>query len=243
MSLFLSNLLNNYYTFFYGIQKNLSNLFFFLSSLGNIYVFIFIFFIGVFTMLTPCFISILPLALSYINLNSSTNIISFILGIFTTLVLLITSTNFLSFSFLVHRLPIISYCFLIIVALNLMQLLNFPDISSFFDKYFNRMLFNNILIKSYMVGFIISSSVLPCSTSSLLIFTFILQSADNILYSIFYLSIYLLGVLTPLLLLLKIKLINVNVSVLLYLWKFLFPISGSFLFILSLFSVLKIIFT
>ncbi len=240
----LLNFFDFYYILFYSTQKYLSNILFSLSNENSVYSLVIVFLLGILTILTPCLISILPLALSYINSdhNYTYNIVSFICGLFTSFCLLIVFTNFLNFSFLLHKLPIISYIILMIVSLNLMDILNFPNISVYVDKYFNNTFVINSRFQSYLMGFIISLSALPCNTSCLILFTFILQNMNSLLYSLLCCGIYFFGCLLPLLLIFKVNFNNIDILMFSYLWKLLFPISGSFLFVFSCFSLLKVIF-
>lgn len=242
--MFISSLLNffdSYYTVLYNAQRYISYSFF---SLSNNYLIIFIFFLGTFTVLTPCLISIFPLALLYINSegNNFFNIILFIMGMFTSFILLIISINFLGFSLFIYQLPLFSYIILIIISLNLMEILIFPNFDVFINRYFYKISFSNMLIQSYFMGFIISSSALPCNTSCLLVFSFMLQNTSSMLYIVLYLSIYFFGCLLPLLFIFRVKINHINVFILSYIWRLVFPLSGSFLFIFSLFSLLKILF-
>jgi len=239
-----SDFFDIYYSVFYGTQKYFSSILLSLSMLSNNYLFIFIFFLGIFTVITPCLVSIFPLALSYITYkqNDKLNITVFIIGICTSIMVLILSANSLSFSFLVYKLPLLSYLILIMISLNLMKILNFPSFTKLLSKYFNYTNSNDSLLQSYLMGFVISSSSLPCNTSFILIFTFLLQNTNSAIYMLLYLIIYFMGCVVPLFLLFQLK-FNYKVFFMLsYFWKIIFPISGSFLFIFSLFSLLKIVF-
>nr|YP_010619015.1 Thiol:disulfi de interchange protein [Pterosiphonia complanata]WAX03028.1 Thiol:disulfi de interchange protein [Pterosiphonia complanata] len=246
MIIFLSlyDLFDNYYTFFYIVQKQLSSLLFMLSNGQNIVFSILLFFLGLITIFTPCFLSLLPLALSYINskTNYDLNIIAFITGLLTSVIFLIVFTHLFSFSVFIYKLPLLSYFILIVVSLDLMKILNISKVSFHFNQYISRYSYRNIFVQSYFIGLIIGFSSLPCNTSIIIIVTFLVNNLNNIFLFLLYLLIYISGCLFPLLLILKIKFNYKNFSFLFFIWQFIFPVSGSFIFVFSCFSLLKIIF-
>nr|ARW60534.1 thiol:disulfide interchange protein [Polysiphonia sp.] len=240
----LYDLFDTYYIAIYRIQQYLSSYFFGLSTSQSIFTSIFLFFLGFITLFTPCFISLLPLALSYVNSKSNYNfnILLFVIGLLTSFAFFIISTNLVSLSFFVYKLPIFSYCILLLVALDLMKILPFFYISSYLNYYIPVFSYNNTVLQSYFLGLIIGFSSLPCNTSILLIVMFLVKNISNKFFSFLYLSIYLSGSILPLLFILKVKLNYSKFSSLLFFWKLIFPMSGSFIFIYSCISLLKIIF-
>nr|YP_009395718.1 thiol:disulfide interchange protein [Herposiphonia versicolor]ARW64698.1 thiol:disulfide interchange protein [Herposiphonia versicolor] len=241
---FSYNWFDSYYILFYSIQKYISSLLFSLDTLGNSYLILCVFFLGLFTVFTPCLVSLLPLVFSYVNSkqNDGLNIYIFIIGIITSIVFFIISTNLLNFSFIVYKLPIFSYILLFIISLNLMEVLIFSEINPLFEKYLNNLVFQNSLFQSYLMGLIIGSSALPCNTSLLLILNFILQKTNSMFFTFLYLVFYFFGFSLPLLFISTIQLSDKNFFIFSFIWKFILPLTGSFIFIFSCFSLLKIIF-
>nr|YP_009397572.1 thiol:disulfide interchange protein [Dipterosiphonia australica]ARW66758.1 thiol:disulfide interchange protein [Dipterosiphonia australica] len=243
MFIFLSlySLLDNYYIFFYALQQYLSSYLFLISSPQSIFIYVILFFLGIVTILTPCFISILPLAVSYINSQKSYNldILFFICGLLTSFIVLMLFTNLLGFSVVSYNLPIISYIVLIIVALNFMEVLRF---NIPFERYFSIFLYDTIFPKIYLIGVTIGLSSLPCNSYILFIVTFIIHNVNNIFFSSLYILIYLLGCILPLIFVFKVKFNYSSSYFLSFVWKSIFPLSGSFLFIFSFFSLLKFLF-
>nr|YP_010851350.1 thiol:disulfide interchange protein [Echinothamnion hookeri]WGH14347.1 thiol:disulfide interchange protein [Echinothamnion hookeri] len=244
MILSLYYFFDKYYIFFYTLQRYLSHFLFLLSNEQSIILLIFLFMLGVITIFNPCFVSILPLALSYLNSKKSygLNIGLFITGLLTSFMILIIFTNLVGLSFFIYKLPVFSYLILILVSLDLMKIVNLAKLNIFFN--FNRSVYlsQNTFVQSYLMGLIIGFSSLPCNTSLLIILTFLLHNIHNFLLVLLDFIAYLIGCILPLLLILRIKLKYQNFSIVFFIWKSIFPLSGSFLFMFSCFSFLKIIF-
>nr|YP_010619789.1 Thiol:disulfi de interchange protein [Symphyocladia marchantioides]WAX03802.1 Thiol:disulfi de interchange protein [Symphyocladia marchantioides] len=244
MFLSLYDFFNSYYIFFYTLQNKLCSLLFVSSNEQSILLAILLFFFGLITVFTPCFLSLLPLAFSYINSkkNYGLNISLFITGLLTSFVILILFTNVFGFFLVVDELPVFSYLILIVVALDLMKIVNISKFNIPCRQYILTFFANNMFLQSYLMGLIIGSSSLPCNTSIIIVVTFLLNNLSSIFLSLLYLIIYLVGCAFPLLLTLIIKFDYNNFSLLLFVWKSIFPVSGSFLFVFSCLSLLKIIF-
>nr|YP_010618820.1 Thiol:disulfi de interchange protein [Deltalsia parasitica]WAX02833.1 Thiol:disulfi de interchange protein [Deltalsia parasitica] len=246
MIIFLSlyDFFDNYYILFYTLQKQLSSLLFVLSSEQSISLSILLLFLGLITIFTPCFISLLPLALSYINSkkNDSLSISLFIAGLLTSFVTLIGLTKLVSFSVFIYKLPLLSYLFLILFSLDLMKIISISKFKTPLSQSFFMFSSNNLFLRSYLMGLVIGSSSLPCNTPILIVVTFLINNLNNIFLLLFYLFIYLVGCILPLILILRIEVNYKNFSFLFFIWKSVFPVSGSFLFVFSCLSVLKIIF-
>nr|YP_010619207.1 Thiol:disulfi de interchange protein [Amplisiphonia pacifica]WAX03220.1 Thiol:disulfi de interchange protein [Amplisiphonia pacifica] len=246
MIIFLSlyDFFDNYYIFFYTLQKQLSYLLFVSSNEQVILLSMLLFFFGLITIFTPCFLSLLPLALSYIHSkkNYGLNVIVFIAGLLTSFVSLIAFTNLFSFSIFIYNVPLFSYLILMLVSLDLMKILSISKLNIPFGQYISMSSSDNIFLQSYLMGLIVGSSSLPCNTSIIIVVTSLVNNLNNIFLVLLYLIIYLAGCLFPLLLILKIKINYNNFSFLLFIWKSVFPVSGSFLFVFSCLSLLKTIF-
>nr|YP_010850954.1 thiol:disulfide interchange protein [Aphanocladia stichidiosa]WGH13952.1 thiol:disulfide interchange protein [Aphanocladia stichidiosa] len=244
MILSFYDLFDKYYIFFYTLQRYLSHFLFILGNKQSLLLLVFLFMLGVVTVFNPCFVSILPLALSYLNSKKSysLNIGLFIFGLLTSFITLIILTNFLGLSFFIYKLPIFSYLILIIVSLDLMKIINLAKLNTFFSLNSSVYLIQNTILQSYFMGLIIGLSSLPCNTSLLIMVTFLLHNVNNFFIVLLDFFVYLIGCIIPLLLILKIKLNNQSFSVIFFIWKSIFPLSGSFLFMFSCFSFLKIIF-
>nr|WGH12963.1 thiol:disulfide interchange protein [Echinothamnion sp.] len=245
MLIFLYDFFDKYYSLLYSLQLHLSYLLFKFNDEQNIFFLILIFLFGLLTVFTPCFISILPLALSYLNSNKnySLNMSLFIAGLLTSFIGLITLSNLVGFSVFTYKLPTLSDLILVIVALDIMKILNISKLMRSLNlnipMYFN----HNSILQSYLTGVVIGSTSLPCNTSILIIVTYLLHNIHDVFLVFLYLFFYLIGCILPLLLILNIRFNYQNFSILFLVWKLIFPLSGSFLFIFSCFSLLKSIFT
>nr|YP_009393240.1 thiol:disulfide interchange protein [Symphyocladiella dendroidea]ARW61802.1 thiol:disulfide interchange protein [Symphyocladiella dendroidea] len=246
MIIFLSlyDFLDNYYIFFYALQQKLYSLLFVSSNQQSFLLAILLFFLGLITVFTPCFLSLLPLVLSYINSkkNYGLNISLFITGLLTSFFILILCTNLVSFSFFIDKLPVFSYLILIVVALDLMKILSISKLNIPFSQYIFISSADNMFLQSYLMGLVIGSSSLPCNTSIIIVVTFLVNNLNSIFLFSLYLFIYLSGCVFPLLLIVTIEFNYNNFSLFFFIWKSIFPVSGSFLFVFSCLSLLKTIF-
>nr|YP_010851152.1 thiol:disulfide interchange protein [Aphanocladia delicatula]WGH14150.1 thiol:disulfide interchange protein [Aphanocladia delicatula] len=245
MLIFLHDFVDKYYSLLYRLQIYLSYLLFKFNDEQNVFFLMLIFLLGLLTVFTPCFISILPLALSYLNANKyyRLNMSLFIAGLLTSFMGLILLSNLVGSSFFIYKLPILSDLILVLVALDLMKILNFSKFIKFLN--FNSSIDFNYhpTVQSYLTGVVIGSTSLPCNTSVLIIVTYLLHSVHSFFLVFLYLFFYLIGCVLPLLLILNVRFNYQNFSISFFIWKLIFPLSGSFLFIFSCFSLLKSIFT
>nr|YP_009654301.1 thiol:disulfide interchange protein [Pleurostichidium falkenbergii]QCH39588.1 thiol:disulfide interchange protein [Pleurostichidium falkenbergii] len=239
----LSRLFNQYYMVLYSIQQYLSWRLFLLSVSHSVFFSIFLFCFGLITIFTPCFISMLPLAISYINTKRNNQLSASIFtgGLITSFTTLIVITKLISSSLLVYKLPILSYFTLILVSLDLMQIIDLSKIANPITKSFSNNCNNNTFLQSYLMGIVIGSSSIPCNTSLVLLVISLINNINNLLLVIIYLLIYLFGCICPLFFIFRIKFNYKNFPILSFIWQIFFPLSGSFIFIFSCFSLLKVI--
>nr|YP_009394685.1 thiol:disulfide interchange protein [Polysiphonia elongata]ARW63247.1 thiol:disulfide interchange protein [Polysiphonia elongata] len=241
MFISINNFSGKYETLLYYSQYYFAK-FMLLSSSSNVFVLFIVFIcLGFFTVFTPCFLSILPLSLSYISVrrNSLLDITSFICGLLTSFLSLVISFNTLnSYSFF-GSLPIISNFFIILLSLDLMDIIDLSKIyfiaNSFFDVFYNK----NIVLQCYFTGLIIGFSSLPCNSSILFIINFLVKNINISFYLFFYFLAYSIGLILPLLLIFSFRLYSLNFQVFSSFWYLFNRFAGSFLFIISLLSFLK----
>nr|YP_009397368.1 thiol:disulfide interchange protein [Dasyclonium flaccidum]ARW66554.1 thiol:disulfide interchange protein [Dasyclonium flaccidum] len=231
--------LNNYDSFYILEQKLYKFLYFSDNSL-NFTVLIVLFICGAFTSLNPCLISIFPLALSYISGYSKfINKNIFITGLMTSFVLMVILTHIINFYSIINAIPIISSILLFLVSLNLLQIIDFTFINNLF---FSKSIFvknYNILLENYLVGFFIGLNIAPCNTSITFLVTFWITHSIKYINSIIYLIIYLLGCFIPLLFFLNIKFNYKKIYLIPIVLDLLLPLSGSFILVNSLLSIMK----
>nr|YP_009297042.1 cytochrome c biogenesis protein transmembrane region [Ceramium japonicum]AOM66385.1 cytochrome c biogenesis protein transmembrane region [Ceramium japonicum] len=157
-------------------------------------------FLGLFTSLTPCFLSVLPLIFSsttLLNYLNSTKIILF-LGLISSLLFIIGLLyigNDKLYNLFIH-IPIISSIMFIFIALNILGIINISYFLTSFNNI-NQDIFNNIYLQSYFMGFSIGLGSLPCNGSLILTTILWIYSANKIVESCVYLLIYLLGCMLP----------------------------------------------
>lgn len=244
------NIYNSYEVIVYNLQQKIYYLLSLELSLFNPFIFILIFCSGILTSFTPCFLAILPLSISYLNIgtdsrdsnNISKNI--FISGLITSLLIILLLANFISYQYYsyIATIPLLSSFILILLSCNLMQILNFSYFFSLINNSINTIYTDNIFLKNYLLGFIVGFGIFPCSTSVLLVFVFWVNHSTNLFLLFYYLLIYLLGCILPFILILNIAISYIQSNIILSIWRFLIPFSGSIMLFFSLFSFLEKLF-
>nr|YP_010865348.1 cytochrome c biogenesis protein transmembrane region [Campylaephora boydenii]WGT74098.1 cytochrome c biogenesis protein transmembrane region [Campylaephora boydenii] len=194
--IFLYNQIN---IVFYLLEHKLySNLSFYYDQF-NLLKLLSLFFIGIFTSLTPCFISVLPAVLSSTVAFNNFNIfikLSLFTGLITSLVgiIIILYLGNGKFDNILRKIPLISSFIFIWIALNLLEIISLAFVVNHIDLVKNN---NNIYLKSYLTGFGLGFSCLPCNCSLILTTILWLYNSDKIVESLIYLLIYLFSCLLP----------------------------------------------
>lgn len=235
-----SYLFNKYYILLYYSQYHLSRLISSYNDSISLTLFIAFFLLGVSTIFTPCFISILPMSFSYMSSrnNSLLSILVFIFGISTSLLFLLVFANTLGFYVVLSRLPLLFNILLLLISLDLMKIFSFFNFFSFVSSSGTFNMNKSLILQNYVSGLFIGFSSLPCNTSIFFIITFLINNTRSSLY--LYVFVYFLGFTVPLLFILSLKLpsISPNYYFISSLSNSTSYISGSFLLILSLFSIM-----
>jgi len=231
----------------YSCQQNI---YFILSSFNNYYVlikFIFLLFLGTLTSLTPCFLSFIPVVFSYFNsINASfLDKIMMILGLFSSLIILICSIylfNSQAISLLVS-VPILSYLILMIIALNLLQILDFSSLFFFLNtSSLDTINYNSTYLKSYTIGFFIGLGSLPCNIGIILTTISWLYNSINLIQSIIFLFIYLIGCILPFFIVFFLLYLKFERNWFINFWNTLVPFSGASILSFALFLLLEKLF-
>ena len=136
--IFLNNLLDQYQILIYLFYQNFYKVIF-----TNYHSISFLFFIvmtilGSVTIITPCFISMFPMLLSYIysTENIEFNKYLFIFGILSSIFFLLFFSNFINIYFIYQQLPVLSSFILILISLNLISMTR-GKFSNFNDFNYN----------------------------------------------------------------------------------------------------------
>nr|YP_009394054.1 thiol:disulfide interchange protein [Rhodomela confervoides]ARW62616.1 thiol:disulfide interchange protein [Rhodomela confervoides] len=240
----MNNVADQYYLFLYSLQHYLYHSLFIGTSSQNIFLSFIFCSLGFSTIFTPCFISLLPLSISYLNSNEYQGLSKslFFFGFLSSSCLIVFFSHFVNFYSILYKLPLLSYLILILSSLSLMKILNFSKIYNYVNKKLMVSSNQNIIFKSYSMGLIIGFSSLPCNTSIIVLVTSWLENTNNVFIFTFYLLSYLCGFLIPLVTIFNLRINKINIYGIKFIWDLLFPLSGSFLFVFSFFSFLKIIF-
>lgn len=163
---------------------------------------------GIFTIFNPCFISLFPLSISYINsYKKSMDKNTFIAGLITSLFVIIFIINLISYNSFIYiiRIPYLSFIIIILLSLNLLQVLNFfyffniLKLDHIFNLNQNEWLINTG-VQSYFTGFIVGSTAVPCNTPIFTMIHFLLYHSNKLVVLFVYLIIYLVGCIFPFLL-------------------------------------------
>lgn len=240
----LYNLLyENYEVCLYQLQHNIYTLLSLQINQFTPIIVLLIFLVGVLTSLTPCFISILPLSISYINTHKkySINKTIFLVGLVNSLLLILFLENSISYkySIYINSIPLISSFILILISLNLLQIFDFSSLSYFFTYNFEKNFFNNIYWQSYLAGSLLAFNIVPCSTSITFIFIYWLSHCTSLILFILYWLIYILGCIFPFIFIFTTGISYLNYNYFQYIWNTMIPISGSLVLFSSLLSFLE----
>lgn len=211
---------------------------------GKPYTFILLIIGGLITSLNPCFISMTPVILSYINYNTKEDNYRFmvITGLATSLITILTIGIVLNdyYKIIILNIPIFTSFTVIIIGLNLLNIIN----ANFFGDIFllRNTLNNNTNIPNFFLGFIFGLSSCSCSTPILASLIIWLYNSNNFLLSITYIIFYIIGYTIPIIILINITNNYNNITKISQLWNYIMPLSGSIILGVGIFSLLENIF-
>nr|YP_009391167.1 thiol:disulfide interchange protein [Dipterocladia arabiensis]ARW59311.1 thiol:disulfide interchange protein [Dipterocladia arabiensis] len=244
--LYTFNFMTQYEFIIYNLQQMVASLLFVKVNLLDYTVMILLVFAGLLTSLTPCFLSILPLSVSYISANKNNYLYKnfFILGILTSLFFFLIISNFINYSYIVYlnRIPFLSFLILILISLNLLQILDFSSYLQIFNNQEIDLSYNNRVLHNYMIGLVIGFSTIPCSSPIILLVNFWLHGSTNIFFSIFYFTLYFFGCIIPFLIIFYFVFNILQTYIFIYIWNAIIPLAGFFLLSFSILSFLEKVF-
>lgn len=241
---------NDKYEFLiYSLQSVMYDFLYQTMNNWNWSVLLILFLSGIFTSLTPCLLSVIPLSIAYINSNNYRSHKNFfILGLNTSFIIICIIFNFLISNQInfINIIPLVSSFILMLFSLSILQVFDFSGFKKIKNFIQNSCSFqflrNNNSMKNYVVGLLIGSSSLPCSSSIVFLVNFWLSYALNYYISLIYFIVYILGYLISMFLILNIFFKYLKISFFIKSWDIILPISGSLMFSISLFNILKQIF-
>nr|QCI07360.1 Thiol:disulfide interchange protein [Leiomenia cribrosa] len=225
---------------FYIFQQNIYKIISFELGHFKIAIFLLLFVSGILTSINPCFLSIIPLSISYLLDYKTKN--TFILGLISSFISIIVLYLLLNISYqkLIINIPLFSSFTMIVVGLNILNILKFNRIYLNSNNIYKKNLKSSL--KNYVIGFIIGISSASCSTPILINILFWISYSNNLLLGAIYLLFYLIGYITPLLFLIHISINSMKLNFINKVRDFLIPFSGSFMLSLGVFSLLENIF-
>jgi cytochrome c biogenesis protein CcdA len=124
-------------------------------------------------------------------------------GLVSTLIIVLLGFSVLGNKYyrVVNSLPLFAYFITIILGLLFLNIVQIKiDTSLFNNIILNK--FSNI-IKNFIFGCFLAVNTAPCSTPILLTLVFVLSFSSNYLLIVFYISIYLLGYILPIILIIN----------------------------------------
>lgn len=208
----------NYITIlFYLLQKQIYLSLLSESNQFNILKAISLLSLGIFTSITPCFLSVAPLLISYISFLRKKIFYS---GLLSSFIIIIITFYYGSYQLrnIFTSLPIFIAIFFIILGINLLGIVNFSIDINFFQ--FHQLHQLNVLVQSYLLGCFIGFSALPCNASLILTTVLWLSKIDSIIQACINLIIYIFGCLLPFILILYIPINSLKVNKFVDLWSF-----------------------
>lgn len=241
MNIFFTSFFDQYETILYYSQYYFAKFILF-ANISNFFLLFIIFIIlGIITVFTPCFLSILPLSLSYISYkdNALVEIMLFIGGILTSFSLVVFSANTVTLPMFFVKLPFLSSIFILLFSLDLIGIIDLSKVFIVFNSFFYVFHDNNSLLQSYFTGVIAGFSSLPCNTSILLIISFLVKNIYGALDFFLYLLAYLIGLIVPLIIILSFRLYSLNFNLFSSFWFLFNRFAAYVLFIVSFVSILK----
>ena len=212
-------------------NKFYTNLSFYYNQF-NIWKLLSLFCIGVFTSLTPCFISILPLIFSSTTTFNYFNIltnISLFLGLMSSLIIVVgilyISNGKLNQIFI--HVPLISSCIFMFISLNFLGIIDFSRFVK--SVNFTRYYISNIYIQSYVTGLGIGLSCLPCNSSLILTTILWCYNSDKLIESFIYLLVYLFSCLLPFIVIFLLPSKLFKFQKFIYLWNSIIKLGGFYM--------------
>nr|YP_009257443.1 thiol:disulfide interchange protein [Coeloseira compressa]ANH09526.1 thiol:disulfide interchange protein [Coeloseira compressa] len=225
----------------YTCQQNLSIAIYDNSHAHDNRQYIILFIGGILTSLNPCFISIFPILFSYINTNKDINntIKEIILGISISMTIMIAISTILNQGYknISCYIPYLTSAGTIAIGLNLLQVLYLPNLNT--DKsIFHLSKFHKDL-KNYIIGIILGFSSLSCTTSITFALGQMINTLDNITLSVVYIIIYVLGYISPILVLTNINFLYIKLNDMTITWNTIAYLNGCFILGLGVFNLLE----
>lgn len=197
---------------------------------------------GILTNTNPCFITIIPLSVSYIYSQKNKNIklVLFAIGLFTSSLILTSSIYYINhqYNWLIKSLPILSSAIMIIYGLLLLQIWNIDILPIKLQKLISSSNYNN-----FIIGILVGLTSTPCSTPIMATILFWISSTSSLSLGFIYILFYIIGLMTPLAILsLIIQNQLFSFLILNQIWSYTVPCGGCIMLGLGIFSFLNKVF-
>lgn len=235
--------INNLNLAIYTYQQNLSLALYYNSDFYDIAQYVTLFLGGVITSLNPCSISIFPILFSYINNSKKTKDTTnkLIIGIFISRTIIIGTSILLNEAYknFSHYIPFFTSISTILIGLNLLQILYLSNFS--INKYLIFLSKLNKVLKDYSIGLILGFSSLSCTTSIHFALGQFINSPNNnnITLSLFYITIYILGYMSPVVILTNINNIYIKLNNITRTWNTISYLNGCLVLSFGIFHFLE----
>lgn len=210
--------------------------------------FLLIFIIGILTSINPCNISIIPLAASYLNDSKGKQQQQYItiVGILTSVIIVLSIISIINIHYqkLSIRIPSISYIYMVIIGLNLLDVLELNKVFISMDKVkiFNK--FRKPITKDYVIGFLLGVNSISCNTPILIYLMYWIAKSKFVLLGSVHIFLYMAGYSIPIFLFIQLS--SNYINLIHYrdnkLWIFMTPLLGSLTLGIGVFFLLDNIF-
>nr|QCI05447.1 Thiol:disulfide interchange protein [Crouania attenuata] len=230
----------HYDLYAYYIQQYFCDLINVETNVISLYTLFLLLLAGFFTSLNPCFLSVLPLSISYINMQGYNRIklILFSLGLSTGFLLIILFLHLLSVQsfYFIFNLPLVSSFIFIVIALSFLQVIDLYSLNiSIFSFNFDLSKVK-LNISEFFTGMMFSMTTFPCSTPVIISVVFFLSHTKNIFLLFVYMAAYFCGNFLFIFLIFLFLINSINFYLILNMRNIIFQMSG---FIMLFFGTLS----
>ena len=197
---------------------------------------------GTLTSLNPCFISIIPLSISYINSQKNRHLVLtfFIIGLSISLISLTMSIYYIHYesNWIIKSLPVVSSAIMILYGLSLLEIFNITSlvpnnsknigISARYPHY-----------QALLAGITIGLTSTPCSTPIMATTLFWISSTSNFTVGLIYICFYIAGLIIPTTLILIFAIKSRIFAFMNLIWSKVVTLSGCFILCTGILSLLN----
>nr|QJH88194.1 dsbD [Pterocladia lucida] len=196
---------------------------------------------GVLTSINPCFITIIPLSISYISSqqNRTIKLVYFLIGLITSLIILTLSIYYLNhqLNWIIKSLPALSSILTVILGLFLLEIYSIKTLPTTIQNIIN--INENHGINDIIMGIIIGLASTPCSTPIMTTILFWISHSSQFTLGLIYISFYIIGLVIPIIAIINLTINYKELDFLNLIWNKVIPLGGSIILGIGIFSFLN----